>query len=102
MCLLIENIVLSELTAACLLAASPTIRSFDFVKATTEGVVRYPSLLVMTVGVSPSITATQLLVVPKSIPITVPIINSIQYIDIFILPYKIHLTIKKKIKIRKN
>ena len=54
----------------------------------------------MTVGVSPSITATQLLVVPKSIPITVPIINSIQYIDIFILPYKIHLTIKKKIKIR--
>ena len=29
----------------------------------------------MTVGVSPSITATQLLVVPKSIPITVPIIN---------------------------
>ena len=56
----------------------------------------------MTVGVSPSITATQLLVVPKSIPITVPIINSIQYIDIFILPYKIHLTIKKKIKIRKN
>ena len=43
--------------------------SFSSVNATTEGVVRPPSLLVMTVGVPPSITATQELVVPKSIPI---------------------------------
>ena len=37
-------------------------------KATTEGVVRLPSLLLMTTGSFPSITATQLLVVPRSMP----------------------------------
>ncbi len=37
-------------------------------KATTEGVVRFPSLLLMTTGSLPSITATQLLVVPRSMP----------------------------------
>src|SRR5258707_4149734 len=37
---------------------------------TIEGVVRLPSLLGMTTGSPPSITATQELVVPKSIPIT--------------------------------
>ena len=66
--------VLSELTDACLLAASPTSLSLFLVNATTDGVVLYPSLLVITVGESPSITATQLLVVPRSIPITVLII----------------------------
>jgi len=39
------------------------------VNATTEGVVRYPSEFSMTLGVLPSITATQELVVPRSIPI---------------------------------
>src|SRR5699024_8234147 len=38
------------------------------VKPTTDGVVRAPSALGMTTGSPPSITATQLLVVPRSIP----------------------------------
>jgi hypothetical protein len=39
------------------------------VNATTDGVVRPPSAFGMTVGSPPSITATQELVVPRSIPI---------------------------------
>jgi hypothetical protein len=39
-----------------------------------EGVVLRPSLLGMTTGSLPSITATQELVVPKSIPIIFPIL----------------------------
>jgi hypothetical protein len=42
------------------------------VKATTDGVVRDPSAFSITFGVFPSITATQELVVPKSMPITTP------------------------------
>jgi hypothetical protein len=38
-----------------------------------EGVVRFPSLFSMTRAESPSITATQEFVVPKSIPIALPI-----------------------------
>jgi hypothetical protein len=38
-------------------------------KPTTEGVSRLPSLLMITVGLPPSITATTEFVVPKSIPI---------------------------------
>src|ERR1700686_3739066 len=60
--------VFSGLTAACLRARLPTRRSPDFVKATTEGVVREPSALGMTTGSPPSITAMTELVVPKSIP----------------------------------
>ena len=41
---------------------------------TTEGVVLLPSLLAITTGSPPSITATHELVVPKSIPITFPMI----------------------------
>jgi hypothetical protein len=52
------------------LAICPTSRSFESVKATTEGVVRAPSELAITTGSPPSMIATQLLVVPKSIPIT--------------------------------
>jgi hypothetical protein len=39
------------------------------VNATTDGVVLFPSALGITTGSLPSITATQELVVPKSIPI---------------------------------
>ena len=42
-------------------------------KPITEGVVRFPSLLGITTGSLPSITDTQELVVPKSIPIIFPI-----------------------------
>ena len=42
--------------------------------ATTEGVVRAPSLLGITTGSPPSRTETQELVVPKSIPMILPIV----------------------------
>src|ERR1700694_5598241 len=60
--------VFSGLRAAWRRASSPTRRSPDLVKATTEGVVREPSELGMTTGSQPSITASAELVVPKSIP----------------------------------
>lgn len=48
----------------------PTRRSPAFVNATTDGVVRAPSLFVMMVGLPPSIAATAEFVVPRSIPTT--------------------------------
>ncbi len=62
------------LVMAWRLAGSPTLRSPSFMKPTTDGVVRLPSLLAITTGSLPSKTATQLLVVPKSIPIIFPIV----------------------------
>ena len=50
------------------LASWPTSRSPVFVKATTDGTVRPPSADAMTVGSPPSITATTLFVVPRSMP----------------------------------
>ena len=58
---------------ACRLATCPTSRSPVLVNPTTEGVVRPPSSLAITLGSPPSITATQELVVPRSIPIILPI-----------------------------
>jgi hypothetical protein len=69
---LIEYTVLRALVMACRFAGSPTLRSPLSRKATMEGVVRLPSSFAMTVGSVPSITATQELVVPKSIPIILP------------------------------
>ena len=66
---LMEMMVRSGLTTAWRLAIWPTRRSPFFAKATTDGVVRAPSGLVMTTGSPPSMTATQELVVPRSIPI---------------------------------
>src|ERR1039458_4271690 len=60
--------VLLGFTAAWRRASVPTRRSPLRVNATTEGVVRPPSALAMTVGSPPSITATTLLVVPRSMP----------------------------------
>src|SRR5262245_49899971 len=65
---LIENTVFWALVTACRLAALPTSRSPLSRNATTEGVSREPSLLVMTTGAAPSITATTELVVPRSMP----------------------------------
>src|SRR6478752_6286796 len=62
--------VFSGLVTAWRLAGWPTRRSPSAVKATIEGVVRAPSAFSMTLGAAPSITATQELVVPRSIPIT--------------------------------
>jgi hypothetical protein len=69
-----EEMVRSEFVTACLFAGSPTSLSPFFVNATTDGVVLEPSALAITVGLPPSITDTQLLVVPRSIPIIFPII----------------------------
>src|SRR5580658_5294710 len=65
---LTDLIVLSGFVMAWRLATSPTRTSPDLVKPTTEGVVRNPSALAMTVGSPPSRTATTELVVPRSIP----------------------------------
>ena len=70
---LIEKTVFSGLVMDWRLATCPTSRSPLLVNATTDGVVRAPSWLAMTVGCPPSITATTELVVPKSIPIIFPI-----------------------------
>src|SRR5580658_4423660 len=67
---LIEEIVRSGLVTAWRFASCPTSRSPVFVNATTEGVVRDPSELAMTVGLCPSITATTEFVVPRSMPTT--------------------------------
>ena len=68
---LIELMVCCGLVIAWRFAGSPTLRSpFPLSKnATIEGVVLRPSLLAITTGSFPSNTATQLFVVPKSIPI---------------------------------
>src|SRR5215510_12420145 len=60
--------VLSGLSTVWRLASCPTRRSPVLVNATTEGVKRLPSLLIITVGFPPSITATTEFVVPRSMP----------------------------------
>src|ERR1700756_4968569 len=66
--------VRSGLVTAWRFAGWPTRRSPSSVKATIEGVVLRPSEFSMTFGVLPSITATQELVVPRSMPMTLPIV----------------------------
>src|SRR6056297_3680897 len=61
--------VFSGLVTACRLADWPTRRSSS-VKATMEGVVRAPSEFSITRAWLPSMMATQELVVPRSIPMT--------------------------------
>src|SRR3954451_1525776 len=65
---LTDRMVRSTLVTACRLATSPTRTSPFLANATTEGVVRAPSALAMTVGSPPSSTATTEFVVPRSIP----------------------------------
>ncbi len=69
---LTEKTVLVGFVTACRLATVPTSRSPDCVNATTDGVVRPPSAFSITVGSPPSRTAMQLLVVPRSMPIVLP------------------------------
>src|SRR5689334_2708434 len=68
MCRLTERAVRSTFVTACRLATSPTSTSPFLANATTDGVVRAPSVLVMTVGSPPSRTETTEFVVPRSIP----------------------------------
>ena len=65
---LIEKTVFSGFVTAWRLATWPTSRSPVLVNATTDGVRRPPSGLVMTTGSPPSMTATTELVVPRSMP----------------------------------
>src|SRR4051812_28300165 len=62
------RMVRSTLVTAWFLADWPTRTSPFLAKATTDGVVREPSELAMTVGSPPSRTVTTELVVPRSIP----------------------------------
>src|SRR5260370_37216240 len=65
--------VLVGLVTACRLAGCPTRRSPSLVNATTEGVVRIPSAFSIMRAFLPSIIATHEFVVPRSIPMTLPI-----------------------------
>ena len=70
-----EKMVFCGLVMAWRLAGAPTRRSPSFLNATTEVVVRPPSALGMTVGSSPSITATTEFVVPRSMPMILPMLG---------------------------
>ena len=60
------------LVTAWRLAGVPTSFCPSSVNPTIDGVVRAPSAFSITFALPPSITATQLLVVPRSMPITSP------------------------------
>ena len=62
----------SELVTACRLAGAPTSFSPSLVMATTEGVVLFPYAFSMTLGLPLSMSATQELVVPRSMPMMGP------------------------------
>src|SRR5947208_16893513 len=65
---LMERKVRSGFLMAWRLATSPTRISPVLLKATTDGVVRWPSALGMTTGSPPSRTETTELVAPRPIP----------------------------------
>src|SRR3990170_1184062 len=72
---LIEKIVFSGLTIAWRRATCPTMRSPVFgLTATTDGTSRPPSEDGITVGSPPSMMATTELVVPRSIPMILPMV----------------------------
>src|SRR6516164_10908164 len=77
---LTAKMVRSGLVTAWRFAGWPTRRSPSSVKATMDGVVRMPSAFSMTFGVLPSITATQELVVPRSIPMTLAMVLNPLYL----------------------
>src|SRR4029077_19022724 len=79
---LIEKTVFCGLVTAWRLAGVPTSRWPSLANATTDGVVRPPSALGMTVGSPPSITAMHELVVPRSMPITLLIHHSLSCIAV--------------------
>src|SRR3990170_2293759 len=74
---LMLKMVFSGFVMACRLATWPTSRSPLLAKATTDGVMRPPSAFVMTWGSPPSMTATTEFVVPRSMPMILPIGSSV-------------------------
>ena len=75
---LIANRVFVGLVTAWRFADCPTSTSSSCVNATTDGVVRSPSLFSRTLAVSPSMTATHEFVVPRSIPMILPIFRCLR------------------------
>src|ERR1700681_2725947 len=73
---LADEIVPLGLRIAWRRATWPTRRSPCSVKATTDGVVRVPSALGITVGCPPSTAAITELVVPRSIPTALAMVMS--------------------------
>src|SRR5260370_39113953 len=71
--------VFSGLVMLWRLAGCPTRTWPSSVKATMDGVVRPPSAFSMTLALFPSITATQELVVPRSIPIAFAMVGLLVY-----------------------
>src|SRR5688500_19459982 len=69
--------VFSGLVIAWRLATWPTRRSPLLGKPTSDGVVRPPSALVMSWGSPPSMTATTEFVVPRSMPMILPMGRSV-------------------------
>ena len=67
---LMELMVFNGLVIAWRFATFPTSLSPSLENPTTDGVVLNPSAFAITIGLPPSITARQELVVPRSIPIT--------------------------------
>src|SRR5215204_6217193 len=66
--------VFLALVTACRLAGAPTRISPSSIYATIEGVVRAPSEFSMTFGLPPSMMATQEFVVPRSMPMILPML----------------------------
>ena len=75
---LTDRIVRSGLVIACRFATSPTSTSPAFENATTDGVVRDPSALGMTVGSPASRVETTELVVPRSMPTALDMVRFLQ------------------------
>src|SRR6476620_3040380 len=71
---LTAKMVRSGLVTAWRFAGWPTSRSPSSLNATIEGVVRMPSAFSITFGVLPSITATHEFVVPRPMPMTLPMV----------------------------
>src|SRR6478609_3482909 len=67
--------VFFALVTACRLAGAPTRISPSSMYATIEGVVRAPSEFSITLGLPPSMMATQLLVVPRSMAVILPMFD---------------------------
>ena len=70
------KMVFFALVIACRFAGAPTTISPSSRYATTDGVVRAPSEFSITFGWPPSMMATQLLVVPRSMPMILPMFIS--------------------------
>src|SRR5690349_24864333 len=72
------KIVFFALVTACRFAGAPTRISPSSAYATTEGVVRAPSEFSITLGWPPSMIATQLFVVPRSMPMIFAIFDCLR------------------------